>query len=81
MSHPQHHTSRLRRHAGRLLAVSLLAASIGTAASAFAHPEVTQRTQVEGNLYEIAVNPQNQRVYAAVVGNRNVGADGSVHDV
>ncbi|WP_277810070.1 YncE family protein [Chromohalobacter canadensis] len=81
MSYSQRQPSGVRRHASRLLTVSLLAAAISIAAPAFAHPEVTQRTQVEGSVYQIAVNPHNQRVYAAVTGNRIVDTDGSVRDV
>ncbi len=56
----------LRLH--HTFALSLLAAAIGTATPALAAPEVARSVKVDERVYEIAFNPANQAVYAAVTG-------------
>ncbi|MDH4572540.1 YncE family protein [Salinicola acroporae] len=66
-----------------VVAVSMSAANLMTVDSALAstHPTVAQRLQVEGNLYEIAFDPQRHQLYAATIGNKIVAANGSQREV
>lgn len=79
-------TSRLKvvaakRPARALFTLTLLAVTIGSAASAMAAPQVASTTKVDENVYEIVFSPSNQVVYAAVTGERvaeGESADGKV---
>lgn len=62
----------------RLLTLSLLAASIGTAAQAVADPAVDHSVKVDKSVYEIAFNPATDAVYAAVTGSRDAEAENAV---